>query len=69
MITNYRVSLEKAKQSIYDRFKMKEIKSIQQIKQSIKDLVENDNSQDKQKAAKEQIDCCNQIDEIKKTLD
>ena len=44
MITNYRVSLEKAKQSIYDRFKMKEIKSIQQIKQSIKDLVENDNS-------------------------
>ena len=53
MIANYRASLEKAKQNIYDRFKVKEVKSIQQIKQSITDLIENDNSQDKQKAVKD----------------
>ena len=47
MIANYRASLEKAKQSIYDRFKIKEIKSIQEIKQNITDLIENDNSQEK----------------------
>ena len=47
MIANYRASLQKAKQSIYDRFKVKEVKSIQQIKQNITDLIENDNSQDK----------------------
>jgi len=29
MIVNYRVSLEEAKQKIYDRFKVKEIKSIE----------------------------------------
>ena len=44
MIANYRASLEKAKQSIYDKFKVKEVKSVEEIKQSITDLIENDNS-------------------------
>ena len=59
MITNYRASLEKAKYDIYDEFNVEDIKSIQQIKQNITDLIENDDSQDKQNAVKYQIDCCN----------
>ena len=69
MIEDWKTFIEELKNDLRKKVEKLKLVSISEIKTQMKQLVEIDNSQQKQKEMKEQIDHSNQIEEIKIQLE